>query len=932
MAGNDLQRIIANSPTFDQLPEGMNILDGDYILIGSIQQGKLIKVKKENVRFDTSSFGIYPTVNDFPNTGSENRLYLSEIATVEGKQEKNVLYRWKETISDYVIVGSSSDSGVQFVDTFDDLTQGEIGILYLDLGDLVFYYWDGANFQPFERNITAEQIALALQYTPANRSTLSSILINDLSLDYVYYVTGVATDYSDLRELIGINDYNVYLIKKTDNTYAFATRKDHNVLNQIVSIRLFDDNGQTVTRSYAAFKDIQEGTLLPYSQGDDLDGDIQIYEPEFGTDYMYMNEASSGDIGLFFIREINPDQVPQHVKDITENDITNWNDAFDSKAVSISVTGDVNKTITFTRQDGSTLTASFNDNNDGTGTTIDDVVNSLEFNLNNDGVLQATTREGTPISVSLDGRYSLLGHTHSADQISESDTRKWVSPTEKNTWNAKVSQLLDNLTSTSTTAGLTANQGRVLKGFIDDINTLLNSDDTTLDELQEIVNYIKQNKSDLENLSISNIAGLQSALNGKEPTFSKNTAFNKNFGTTSGTVAEGSALSSKANDSEVVKQINKSDGTALSKVNGIVTLPEDIPANREVKIVSSSSYSFVAEDFKRKFLVFTNGGNVNAIISGNTDASGEVQGLTIGNTIVNISSNSGSINVTPTEGYLPKTKGDRSRFGMRMHTVNNYSLFGDLQPVSGDISERVEKLIPNTTQYTILASDVDKLLKFTANGGEEIQLIYNANTLPDNNKSIVAMSTGDNILIPTAGTGTVNFGVPAGSLLRTTGINSLVTLQPKTSVNDLAVWGTLEGDIDEGNYESRPQVDINNPYTFVPEDQGKTLIFYNQATLYIPDGLENENITKPIKGINASPENTGKEFLEIGAASGAGLVIPKGYLPKVKVSGTFELNLWYNTMFLTGDLVQEYQVRQSPDGTLWKVSVDNSGNEVITAL
>lgn len=38
---------------------------------------------------------------------------------------------------------------------------------------------------------------------------------------------------------------------------------------------------------------------------------------------------------------------------------------------------------------------------------------------------------------------------------------------------------------------------------------------------------------------ISNIAGLQSALDGKEPVFSKNTAFNKNFGTTSLTVCQG---------------------------------------------------------------------------------------------------------------------------------------------------------------------------------------------------------------------------------------------------------------------------------------------------------------------------------------------------------------------------------------------------------
>ena len=38
---------------------------------------------------------------------------------------------------------------------------------------------------------------------------------------------------------------------------------------------------------------------------------------------------------------------------------------------------------------------------------------------------------------------------------------------------------------------------------------------------------------------ISNISGLQAILNQKENMFSKNTAFNKNFGTTSGTVCQG---------------------------------------------------------------------------------------------------------------------------------------------------------------------------------------------------------------------------------------------------------------------------------------------------------------------------------------------------------------------------------------------------------
>ncbi|MDN5077656.1 hypothetical protein PJV89_05225 [Aliarcobacter butzleri] len=78
-----------------------------------------------------------------------------------------------------------------------------------------------------------------------------------------------------------------------------------------------------------------------------------------------------------------------------------------------------------------------------------------------------------------------------------------------------ISDTQDLLTSNDTTKPLSANQGRVLKEFIDAINEILSSDDTTLDELQEIVSFIKQNKSTLDNLSVNNIAGLEIALNDK---------------------------------------------------------------------------------------------------------------------------------------------------------------------------------------------------------------------------------------------------------------------------------------------------------------------------------------------------------------------------------------------------------------------------------
>ena len=75
--------------------------------------------------------------------------------------------------------------------------------------------------------------------------------------------------------------------------------------------------------------------------------------------------------------------------------------------------------------------------------------------------------------------------------------------------------IVDDLTTQDAGVPLSANQGKVLKDAIDAINTLLTSDETDLDTIQEIVDYIEANRDTLENLGISNIAGLQTALDSK---------------------------------------------------------------------------------------------------------------------------------------------------------------------------------------------------------------------------------------------------------------------------------------------------------------------------------------------------------------------------------------------------------------------------------
>lgn len=70
----------------------------------------------------------------------------------------------------------------------------------------------------------------------------------------------------------------------------------------------------------------------------------------------------------------------------------------------------------------------------------------------------------------------------------------------------KIADIINALNDTSTNKPLSAYQGKLLKDAIDGINNLLQSDDTNLDELQEIVTYIKNNKSLIDGITSSKIS------------------------------------------------------------------------------------------------------------------------------------------------------------------------------------------------------------------------------------------------------------------------------------------------------------------------------------------------------------------------------------------------------------------------------------------
>ena len=97
------------------------------------------------------------------------------------------------------------------------------------------------------------------------------------------------------------------------------------------------------------------------------------------------------------------------ITDFTDNS-SNWDVAYDDSITGMSITGTIVKTITLEQRDGSTITANFNDSTGGGGTG--ESITGATFDTGT-GDLDLTTNSGSTITVNLDGRYSLTGHTHS---------------------------------------------------------------------------------------------------------------------------------------------------------------------------------------------------------------------------------------------------------------------------------------------------------------------------------------------------------------------------------------------------------------------------------------------------------------------------------------------------------------------------------------
>lgn len=108
--------------------------------------------------------------------------------------------------------------------------------------------------------------------------------------------------------------------------------------------------------------------------------------------------VTAGTLQSYITTETDP-TVPTIVKNITQTDIDNWNNAFDKYTSSLSVTGTTTKTITITLNDTSTVQGAFTDDNNYP-TSISFNSSTGDFTLNRNG-LSALTANLT------DNRYAL---------------------------------------------------------------------------------------------------------------------------------------------------------------------------------------------------------------------------------------------------------------------------------------------------------------------------------------------------------------------------------------------------------------------------------------------------------------------------------------------------------------------------------------------
>ena len=253
--------------------------------------------------------------------------------------------------------------------------------------------------------------------------------------------------------------------------------------------------------------------------------------------------------------------------------------------------------------------------------------------------------------------------------------------------------VVDNLTSTSTDVPLSAKQGKTLNDAITAINALLtlNPPNAALDELQEIVAYIETNRTTLNTLGISNITGLQTALNDKVDVVTGKGLSTNDFTATLLTKLNGIADGAEVN---VKPSWTAGAGTAAEILNKPTDLTDLSTHNvTELADVLGAGSGYIITDAERVKL--TNS-DVNPTTNVITDGSDSITVTPQARTI-ELAGTSNEVEVSPTGAQDLTTD--------RTFTVGlpNDVIIGNNLTVTDDLLSKtiISKYISTTKTYTV---------------------------------------------------------------------------------------------------------------------------------------------------------------------------------------------------------------------------------------
>ena len=161
---------------------------------------------------------------------------------------------------------------------------------------------------------------------------------------------------------------------------------------------------------------------------------------------------------------------------------------------------------------------------------------------------------------------------------------------------------------------------------------------------------------------------------GGEPAFSKNTAFNKNFGTTAGTVLEGRTFGTAANNNtgDFIQNQNAGAQSANMWINGIIRNNGDLLTNGDlwIKQGNESGYAY----FGQSLSAYIKWDGTNFIFSKPSTFASTIQATTA--KLTNL-----------TDGYLPYHISDASGLGNTILAFNDASQKISITPGIGSIGQ-----------------------------------------------------------------------------------------------------------------------------------------------------------------------------------------------------------------------------------------------------